>query len=230
MEDSDIKKKLREIEPNIWQLDTDFDERMLVPARLFASRKFIDVLEDGAIRQAANVACLPGIQKFSLAMPDMHYGYGFPIGGVAAFDVNEGIISPGGIGYDINCGVCLMRTDINHDETKAKINDLLNVMYKNVPAGIGSKGRIEKLTEGKMRDALSGGARWAVENGYGWEDDLKKLEENGEMKAARPESALNEKTYKRGAPQLGSLGAGNHFLEVQRVEEIYDEKTAEAFG
>jgi len=230
MEVNDIKKKLREVEPNIWQLDKDFDERMNVPARLFTSKKFMNVLENGAVAQAANVACLPGIQKFSLAMPDMHFGYGFPIGGVAAFDINEGIISPGGIGYDINCGVCLLRTDLTHNDVKGKINDLLNIMYKNVPAGVGSKGRIERLSEAKMHDVLSGGAKWAVENGYGWDDDLKRLEENGEMKTAVPDYALNEKTYKRGAPQLGSLGAGNHFLEVQRVDEIYNERTAEAFG
>ena len=227
---NDIKKKLREIEPNIWQLDKKFDERMNVPVRLFTSKKFMDLLEDGAIMQAVNVACLPGIQKFSLVMPDMHFGYGFPIGGVAAFDVNEGIISPGGIGYDINCGVCLLKTEISDSDVKGKINDLLNALHKNIPAGVGSKGRIEKLTEGKLRDVVSDGAKWAIENGYGWEDDLKRLEENGRMKTARPEYAINERTYKRGAPQLGSLGAGNHFLEVQKVDEIYDERAAEAFG
>lgn len=230
MEIGNIKNKLREIEPNIWQLDVKHDERMNVPVRIFTSKKFMDFLEEGAINQARNVACLPGIQKFSLAMPDMHFGYGFPIGGVAAFDSKEGIISPGGIGYDINCGVRLIRTDLHENEMRTKINDILNIMHKNVPAGVGRKGRIQKLMESELEEVLSKGARWAVENGYGWKDDLKRLEENGEMKTANTENALNEKTYKRGSPQLGSLGAGNHFLEIQKVEKIYDEDTAKAFG
>ncbi len=230
MTETDIKSNFVEVEPNIWELSRGYNEKTNVPTRIFTSKNFMKYIEEGAIKQAVNVACLNGIQKYSLAMPDMHFGYGFPIGGVAAFDLNEGIISPGGIGYDINCGVRLVKTNLNVEDVKSKINDLLNVIHKNVPAGVGRGGRIEKLMERELREVLIKGARWAVENGYGWEEDLERLEENGEMKTSIPEAALNERTYKRGSPQLGSLGAGNHFLEIQKVEEIYDNETAKIFG
>ncbi|MBU4245416.1 MAG: RtcB family protein [Nanoarchaeota archaeon] len=203
--------------------------KMNVPAVIFASDTLMEKIKlDNTLRQAMNVACLPGIQKHSLTMPDAHEGYGFPIGGVAAFDEKEGgIISPGGIGYDINCGVRLVSTNMTRESAKSKISDLLNLVQKNVPAGVGSSGKI-RATREELNDVLFKGARWAIEHGYGWKEDLERHEENGEMKVS--EHYITADAIKRGMPQLGSLGSGNHFLELQYVEEIYNEKAAKAFG
>jgi tRNA-splicing ligase RtcB len=166
-------------------------------------------------RSVANVACLPGIQKFSIGLPDIHFGYGFSIGGVGAFHARNGIISPGGVGFDINCGVRLLRTNLKAEEVKPRIKDIVNTLFKNVPSGVGSKGQI-RLKEGEIDEVLDNGAKWAVENGFGWESDLEFLEEQGSMESA-DSSKVSEKAKKRGIPQLGSLGSGNHFLEVQAV-------------
>lgn len=184
--------------------------------------------DDQAPEQVANVATLPGILGSSLAMPDIHWGYGFPIGGVAAVDAEAGVISPGGVGYDINCGVRLVRTNLELEDIKPKIREIVDGMYKNVPSGLGSKGKVH-VNWNQLEDVLRNGAHWAVESGYGWSDDLEHLEENGCMEGADP-SQISEKAKKRGMPQLGSLGAGNHFLELQKVTEIYDETIAKAFG
>ncbi|MBT9174984.1 MAG: RNA-splicing ligase RtcB [candidate division WS2 bacterium] len=185
-------------------------------------------MEEQAPEQVANVATLPGLLKYSLAMPDIHWGYGFPIGGVAAFETADGIITPGGIGYDINCGVRLLRTDLTLDEVKNKIELLLETMFRNVPSGLGSKGKV-KVNQNELDSVLTKGARFAVERGYGTKEDLVFTEENGEMKGADPQ-AVSLEAKRRGFPQLGSLGSGNHFLEIQVVDTIYDEKTADAFG
>lgn len=221
---------LEEIDEYRFKIPQDYKEGMRVPGIIYTSKELMQGLrKDNAPEQVANVATLQGIVKGSLAMPDIHWGYGFPIGGVAAMDVEQGVISPGGVGFDINCGVRLLRTDLEtKDLSKGKIKEIVDSMFINVPSGVGSKARV-KLSSSQLNDVLEEGARWAVKNGYGWDDDLAHLEEKGSMKEADP-SKVSQKAKQRGAPQLGSLGAGNHFLEVQIVDEIYDEKIARKFG
>ncbi|MBN1212150.1 MAG: RtcB family protein [candidate division Zixibacteria bacterium] len=205
------------------------DLRMNVPGLIYADEAMLaSIVADNSPEQVANVATLPGIVRYSFAMPDIHHGYGFAIGGVAAFDEKEGVISPGGVGYDINCGVRLLRSDLTFDEIKPQIDKLVNTMFHNIPSGVGSEGRV-RLSKEEIDRVLADGARWAVENGYGWPEDLDVIEENGSIEGADP-SVVSNTAKKRGAPQLGTLGAGNHFLEIQRVEEIYDREAAEAFG
>jgi len=204
--------------------------KMKTSAVIYASSNMVDeIRSDNAPEQAANVAMLPGIVGKSLAMPDIHWGYGFPIGGVAATDAEEGVISPGGVGFDINCGMRLVRTNLStNDLDDHKIKNIVDEMFKNVPSGLGSKARV-RLNRRELEDVLTLGANWGVENGYGWKDDVDFLEENGCFKHADI-STISERAKQRGAPQLGSLGAGNHFLEIQKVEEIYDLDAAKAFG
>jgi tRNA-splicing ligase RtcB len=219
--------ELRKITDHIWEIPKQGE--MKVPAVIYASSRLLEsVRRDLTLTQARNVACLPGIQRMSYVMPDAHQGYGFPIGGVAAFDMDEGIISPGGVGYDINCGVRLLRSDFTEKDIAAKRKDLLAEIFKEVPAGVG-KGGITKLSHGVLLDILNRGAEWAVENGYGSKEDLLMTEEGGRMPDADP-SYVSKRALERGIPQLGTLGAGNHFLEIQKVSEIYDQKTAEIFG
>ncbi len=219
---------LKRIDRIRWEIPK-FDRRMRVPGRVYADDLLIEKMRgDRTLEQAANVAMLPGIYRYSIVMPDGHQGYGFPIGGVAAFDAREGIISPGGVGYDINCGVRLIRTNLTEKEVRPRIKQLIDTLFKNVPSGLGSKGRV-RLHWTQLDDVLADGARWAVENGYGWKEDLEHLEEGGRMEGADP-SAVSQKAKQRGAPQLGSLGSGNHFLEVQVVDKIYDEDVAKAYG
>lgn len=187
------------------------------------------VRKDDALEQVANVATLPGIMGKSLAMPDIHWGYGFPIGGVAATDAEEGVISPGGVGFDINCGVRLVRTNLTvNDLDEEKVKQLVDCLFQNVPSGLGSKGKV-RVSVKELNEVLEGGACWAVENGYGWEEDLEVLEENGCLEHADSD-VVSDKAKQRGLSQIGSLGAGNHFLEIQRVAEVYDEKAAKAYG
>ncbi|OYT42269.1 MAG: RNA-splicing ligase RtcB [Candidatus Aenigmarchaeota archaeon ex4484_224] len=224
-----FKENLRKISDFEWELPKGIKHCMNVPARLFLSEALLKHVEDGAIEQAANVACLPGVQKYAIAMPDMHYGYGFPIGGVAAISYEEGGISPGGVGFDINCGVRVLRTNLDEKDVRPKLKELLDTIFKNVPSGVGRGGKV-KLTREQIREVLKYGAKWAVENGYGWEKDLEHIEDNGnEEKYARPEK-VSEKAIKRGMPQLGSLGAGNHFLEIQVVDRIFNPEVAKVFG
>jgi len=223
-----LKEKLKKIGPCLWELPKEAKVGMRVPAWLFLSDKLLKQVEDGAIEQVANVAFLPGIYKYSIALPDMHFGYGFVIGGVAALDYEKGGLSPGGIGFDINCGVRLLRTNLMAEQIKPKIRDLLESIFKNVPSGVGEVGKI-KLSFSQLDEVLLKGARWAVENGYGRREDLEHLEENGEMKTANP-TKVSSNAKKRGAPQLGTLGAGNHFLEIQVVDKIYLPEIAKVFG
>ncbi|BAD84547.1 RNA terminal phosphate cyclase operon orfB homolog, UPF0027 family [Thermococcus kodakarensis KOD1] len=219
---------LKRIDKIRWEIPK-FDKRMRVPGRVYADDQLIEKMkQDRTLEQAANVAMLPGIYKYSIVMPDGHQGYGFPIGGVAAFDAKEGVISPGGVGYDINCGVRLIRTNLTKDEVRPKIKELVDTLFKNVPSGLGSKGRV-RLHWTQLDDVLADGAKWAVDNGYGWERDLEHLEEGGRMEGADPD-AVSQKAKQRGAPQLGSLGSGNHFLEVQYVDKVYNEEIAKAYG
>ncbi|MGQ9587508.1 MAG: RtcB family protein [Thermoplasmata archaeon] len=212
-----------------FEIPKSFKPCMSTSAVIYADDKMIQsVKADNAPEQAANVACLPGIVGKSLAMPDIHWGYGFPIGGVAAFDAESGVISPGGIGYDVNCGVKLVRTDLTLKEVSGSIKRLIDTVYENVPSGVGEKGKL-RLSGNQIDDVLDGGAEWAIAQGYGWEDDLHSCEEGGRMKSA-DSSKVDQRAKQRGAPQLGTLGGGNHFLELQKVEKIFDVEAAKAFG
>jgi len=201
---------------------------MRVPARIYANKKIIDTAEDTAIEQLTNVTCLPGIVNYSIGMPDIHWGYGLPMGAVGAFDPEEGIISAGMTGFDINCGIHMLRTNLTYTEVKPKLKELIETLFKNVPSGVGSKSKL-RVNLNQLERVLINGARWGVENGYGVKDDLEHMEENGCMAGANP-SKVSDLAMKRGRPQLGTLGGGNHFLEVQRVSEIFDKKTASSFG
>ena len=183
---------------------------------------------DESPKQVANVACLPGIVSYSLAMPDMHWGYGFPIGGVAAFDLEEGVISPGGVGYDINCGCRLLTTRLHYDDVRDRIRDLVTALFRDIPTGVGSKGTM-KLSLAEEKKVLLEGARWAVRKGYGTEEDLLSTEDGGMIGGADPER-VSPRALERGREQLGTLGSGNHFLEIEVVEEIFDPPAAAAFG
>lgn len=203
--------------------------QMKVPGIIYASQQTIKkVLEDKAAQQVYNVATLPGIEKVSLAMPDVHWGYGFPIGGVAAFRFSDGIISPGGIGYDINCGVRLLRTNLVKDEILPFMEKLVLKLFHNIPSGVGSTGKISLSTE-EVKKVLKEGAKWAIKKGFGSKEDLEFTEENGCMESADPET-VSPRALERGKNQLGTLGAGNHFLEIQFVEKIYDPEVAKKFG
>jgi len=203
---------------------------MKTSAVIYASDSMIEFIrKDNAPEQAANVTTLPGIVGKSLAMPDIHWGYGFPIGGVAATDAEEGVLSPGGVGFDINCGVRLVRTNLHiKDLDQKKIQALVDEMFKNVPSGLGSKAKV-RLSRKELNDVLQLGARWGVENQYGWREDVEFLEEKGCLEYA-DNTKVSERAKQRGAPQLGSLGAGNHFLEIQKVAKIYDPEAAKTFG
>ncbi len=219
--------ELRKISDNVWEIPKQGEMR--VPAVIYSSARLLDdIRRDMTLTQARNVACLPGIERMSYVMPDAHQGYGFPIGGVAAFDLESGIISPGGVGYDINCGVRLLKTDYMEADVAGKRKELLAEIFKEVPAGVG-KGGVTKLSRGVLKEILVKGAEWAVENGYGRKEDLERTEEYGRMKDAAAD-AISDRAMERGLPQLGTLGSGNHFLEIQKVHEIYDEAAARAFG
>jgi tRNA-splicing ligase RtcB len=223
------KKDLKKINDFIWEIPKSFRSDMRVPARVFASEKLLgDFFKDRSLEQLVNVATLPGIQKWALAMPDMHEGYGFPIGGVAAFDLEEGIISPGGIGYDINCGVRILKSNRSYSEIKDLIPELATALDNEIPSGVGRGGRL-KLVNKELDDILLKGVDKMIEIGYATEDDKKHCEAEGRLSDANPD--LVSKTAKdRGRDQLGTIGAGNHFVEVQRVEKIYDETAAKALG
>jgi len=223
------KKDLLKIEEYLYEIPRNFRPDMRVPARIYASEKLLEaILTDESLIQAINVATLPGIQKYSLAMPDIHQGYGFPIGGVAATDLETGVISPGGIGYDINCGVRVLRSDITLSEIKPHLEEIANQLHRSVPSGVGRGGKI--VAKGKELDNyLSFGAAYAVKKGYGLAEDLDCIEEGGSFNVAQP-SNVTEKAKKRGEDQIGTLGSGNHFLEVQRIEQIFDFETAKALG
>jgi len=210
-----------------WRIPPSGDMR--VPGIIYSNEEMMGgIASDQSPRQVANVACLPGIVTCSLAMPDMHWGYGFPIGGVAAFDLEEGIISPGGVGYDINCGCRLMTTRLHYGEIRERVRDLVMALFRDIPTGVGSKGSI-KLSPAEEKKVLRDGARWAVREGYGSEEDLLSTEDGGVMKNADPE-AVSPRALERGREQLGTLGSGNHFLEIEVVEEIFDPPAAAAFG
>ncbi len=223
-----MKEKLQKINDYEWLLPKKEREGMKVDAKITASKQVIDVLEEEAISQLTNVAMLPGIINPVCGMPDMHIGYGLPMGAVGAFDENEGIISAGMTGFDINCGINMIRTNLSYEDVKQRLNQLTEKLFKNIPCGVGSKGKL-KLDDKQLDDVLINGVNWAVENGYGTKEDIKNMEENGCMDGANPEK-VSDKAKKRGKPQLGTLGAGNHFLEIQKVSNIFDEGFAKKYG
>ena len=219
--------ELKRIDDETWEIPRQGGMR--VPARLYASHKLLKAVQgDQTLLQARNVACLPGIRRMAYVMPDAHQGYGFPIGGVAAFDLDEGVISPGGVGYDIACGVRLLRTDFTEADITPKRTELLAEIFKDVPAGVGKSG-LTRLSPGALREILAKGAEGAVENGFGTAGDLDRTEEQGRMRDADP-AGVSPRALERGIPQLGTLGAGNHFLEIQKIDRILDPAVARAFG
>ncbi len=225
-----VNVNLKKINDYEWEIPIGTIPNMNVSGRIFASEKLLEkIKQDKTLTQCAGVATLPGIYKYAITLPDGHQGYGFPIGGVAALDYEKGGISPGGVGYDINCGVRLIRTNISKDEMFEKIKELLEKLFEYVPSGLGSKGKTRIHSEKEFDKVLEKGAKWAVENGYGKKDDLKHLESEGCLDLASAEF-ISPNAKKRGMPQLGSLGSGNHFLEIQYVEKIYNEKVAKVFG
>lgn len=216
------------VSDGVWEILESYRQGMRVPCRIYANDAIYGTIEEGVFKQISNVASLPGIQRYALAMPDAHYGYGFPIGGVAAFSLDEGVISPGGVGYDINCGVRLLTSNLTYDDVKPKLRELIDKLFDAVPSGVGSKGRL-RVSEADLNEVCTRGAVWAVEKGYGTRDDLKHIEEGGCIDGANP-SKVSPRAKSRGRPQLGTLGSGNHFLEIQRVDQVFDEETAKTFG
>ncbi len=220
---------LKKIDDYRWEIPQSYKAGMSVPGLIFASESMLShILQEQVFQQVANVAFLPGIVGHSLAMPDIHWGYGFPIGGVAATRVEDGVVSPGGVGFDINCGVRLLRTNLTEEEVRPKIEQITNELYVNVPSGLGSKGKL-RVNAKELDEVLVKGSRWAAEKGYGEAEDVGVTEESGCIKEANPDK-VSSKAKQRGIPQLGTLGSGNHFLEVERVDEIYDRDAAKAMG
>ncbi len=221
--------QLIKIDDYRWKIPENYKIGMKVPGLIYASKELLEsIREEQALEQVANVAFLPGIVGYSLAMPDIHWGYGFPIGGVAAMDVKDGVVSPGGVGYDINCGVRLLRTSLSEAEVRPRINELINELFHSIPSGLGSEGKI-KVSQQEMTRLMVEGAHWAVKRGMGSEEDLDVTEEGGCLTGADP-SKVSDKAIKRGMPQAGTLGSGNHFLEIQVVKEIFDSHIANIMG
>jgi len=221
--------QLIKIDDYRWEIPQNYKPGMRVPGLIYASEAMLESIQrEQTLEQVANVAFLPGIAKFSFAMPDIHWGYGFAIGGVAAMSVKDGVISPGGVGYDINCGVRLLRTNLSEDEVRPKIKQLIDALFRNIPSGLGSEGKI-KVSRKELNELMIQGAHWAVRHGFGFEEDLDVTEEGGCMKGADP-SKISDKAIKRGEPQAGTLGSGNHFLEIQVVRKIFEPKVASVMG
>jgi len=218
------------ISDTVWEIPVTHKEGMRVPARIYATEKLLREMDEGVIDQVTNVATLPGILKYAFCMPDGHWGYGFPIGGVAAMDVDKGVISPGGIGFDVNCGMRLVVTKFTEQEVRPHLRQLVDMLFQRVPSGVGSAGFV-RITQSEFRHAVEQGARWCIKNGYGWKEDLERTEEEGCI-AGADSSKISDKAVERGFKQLGTLGSGNHYLEIQvaRPENIFDTKVAEAFG
>ncbi len=225
-----IPNFVKKVNDVVWEIPKTFKQGMRVPARIYATEKLLKEMDDAVFQQITNVATLPGITNYAYCMPDGHSGYGFPIGGVAAFDANEGVISPGGIGFDINCGMRLVLTNLTYNDVKPHLKELVNNLFDRVPAGVGSKGFV-KLNPQEFKEAVEGGAKWCVEKGYGWHEDLERQELNGKAEGA-DSSKISDRAIQRGLNQIGTLGSGNHYLEIQHVKEenILDKELAKKFG
>ena len=225
-----IPNALKRISATVWELPVSYKPGMLVPARIYATEKLLKEMDAGVFEQVTNVACLPGIINYAFCMPDGHWGYGFPIGGVAAMDPETGVISPGGIGFDINCGMRLVLTNLTFAEVQPHLQRLVDQLFYRVPAGVGSHGFV-KLSHGEFCRVAEQGSRWCLKNGYAWPEDLEMTEEGGCF-AGADATKVSDRAIERGFNQIGTLGSGNHYLEIQvaRPENIFDEKTAAAFG
>jgi len=223
-------KTAKRISQALWEIPTSYKPGMRVPARIYAGEKLFEQMEDGIIEQITNVALLPGIVDYAFCMPDGHWGYGFPIGGAAAMDTRDGVISPGGIGFDINCGMRLLRTNLTYDEVKPKLEHLVDTLYKRVPAGVGAKG-IVRLSKDDFCNLVEQGSKWCHKNGYAWQEDLERTEHSGCIQPADSKKCT-QKAIERGFNQIGTLGSGNHYLEIQvvRPENVFDKELAQAFG
>jgi len=233
MDDSKLgpPKEIKKITEVIWELPQSYRPEMRVPARIYANENLIRSMDLGVFQQISNVASLPGIQKQAYCMPDAHWGYGFPIGGVAAFDPKEGgVISPGGVGFDINCGMRLITTNLTAKEVRPKIKELVDTLFNKVPTGIGCKGFV-KVNRNQFKEVMIEGAKWCHENGYAWKDDIINIEDQGKIPGADSDK-ISDKAIKRGFDQLGTLGSGNHYLEIQEVrkENIFNTKMAKIMG
>ena len=224
----EIKSVMEKISPVKWKIPKSYRKEMRVDAIVYGNQYIMDQVEPDALQQLTNVACLPGVVEPVIGAPDIHFGYGLPMGAVGVFDSKEGVISAGCTGFDINCGIRMIKTNLERKDVEKRIKILIDVLFRNVPCGVGAKGKL-RLNYNQLDEVLTLGAKWALENGYAVKEDLKHMEENGHMDGADP-SKVSDAAKKRGLPQLGTLGAGNHFLEVQAVDEIFDEKTAKAFG
>ncbi len=222
--------KVRPAGEYVWEIPPEEKPGMRVPARIYASDALLAAMDQGVFEQVTNVACLPGIVRAALCMPDGHWGYGFPIGGVAAFRADDGVISPGGIGFDINCGMRLLRTTLTEDEVRPRLAALVDALFAAVPSGVGAHGFV-RLSEAEFREVMVGGAGWCVARGYGWPEDLEHIEGGGRLAGADP-AAVSERAVARGLNQLGTLGSGNHYLEIQvvRAADIHDPGVAAVLG
>lgn len=222
---------IRRVDENVWIIDKGYKPGMRVPVTIFASEQLLHKMtQDRTLEQGANVAMLPGIYKSSIVLPDAHEGYGFPIGGVAATDASEGVISPGGVGYDINCGVRLMVTNLSVSDVRPRIRELVDVIFRNIPAGLGSRRKDFKVSSSDLDRLVVEGARYVIEKyGLGWDEDIKHIEEEGTLEGADP-SYVSSTAKSRGEAQIGTLGSGNHFLEIQRVDKIFDRNAAKVMG
>jgi tRNA-splicing ligase RtcB len=225
-----VPKEIIKISDTVWELPRSYKQGMRVPARIYATEKLLRQMDEGVFDQITNVATLPGILKYAYCMPDGHWGYGFPIGGVAAMDTKTGVISPGGIGFDVNCGMRLVLTRLTLDEVKPHLQQLVDRLFQRVPSGVGRSGFV-KISQDEFRSAVEQGANWCIKRGYGWREDLERTEEKGCIEGADA-SKISNKAVERGYKQIGTLGSGNHYLEIQVVkpEYIFDSKLAKAFG
>ncbi|MGP8124680.1 MAG: RtcB family protein [Nitrososphaerales archaeon] len=221
---------IKQVSDVVWEIPTSYKPGMLVPARIYATKKLLEGMDSGVFEQVTNLACLPGIVRSAYAMADAHWGYGFPIGGVAAFETETGVISPGGVGFDINCGMRLIRTNLRYPEVKSKVKELVDLMFRLVPAGVGVKGTL-RISEAQFEEVMKYGVKWCAENGLAWEDDPSHVEEGGFIKGADP-SKVSRQARNRGIEQLGTLGSGNHYLEIQVVDpsRFFDADLAKHFG
>ncbi|MBI2663445.1 RtcB family protein [Candidatus Woesearchaeota archaeon] len=225
------KPHLKKISDTEWEIPQSYKKEMNVPAKIIGTKRIVDEMDLQVYDQITNVATLPGIVKYAFCMPDGHSGYGFPIGGVAAFDPdNNGVISPGGIGFDINCGMRLIKTNLTYKDVQPHLKTLVNNLFDRVPAGVGSKGFV-KLSSKEFKEAVELGAKWCVDKGYGWKEDLEYTEENGCMETA-DSSKISDRAIQRGLNQIGTLGSGNHYLEIQRIKEenMFDKEIAKKLG
>lgn len=225
-----IPKELKKISQTVWELPPTYKKGMLAPARIYATEKLINEMDEGVFDQVTNVATLPGILQYAYCMPDGHWGYGFPIGGVAAMHTEKGVISPGGIGFDVNCGMRLALTNLTEEEVRPRLRELVDRLFQRIPAGVGGTGFV-KISKDEFRKLVEEGSRWCLKKGYGWEEDLERTEERGCISGADA-AKVSEKAVDRGYRQVGTLGSGNHYLEIQvsKPENVFDRELARALG